>query len=150
MVESLKPPPDPINYEAHDVELNGKILHVPEVSHSTRADWAIRTMMERALRYSDEEVLIITKELAEVDVKALHSVELSRPFTTPALSDTGSNNSLLKEFAFDAYDVLNGHFGFIEWTDWFIAPYFDLGDDLGDRFWLGVFVADTFDETVVE
>lgn len=150
MIELLKPPPDPINYEAHDVEMYGKILHVPEVSCTARADWAIRTMMEQAVQYDDESVLTITKELLDEKLAPLHEVMLERPFRLSRLNDVGSNNNEMKVFAFDAYDALAEHFGSRLWDGWFIAPFFAPGDDMNNTFYLGVFAADYFGGTVIE
>jgi hypothetical protein len=155
MIELLRPPDDPVNYEAHKHTVHGKELDFVEVSHVVRRDWAIRTMMVQAVQYSYESVLTITKELGEADVKLLHGIELNRPFVMPqpvvcGLAGAGSHNEAMRVFPFDAYDALAEHFESAGWENWFIAPYFSAGDDAGDSFQLGVFVADTFNETVVE
>lgn len=152
MLDFFRPPADPINYEAHDIMVGGKTVHVAEVSHARRLDWAIRTSMERAVQCDDETVAELTKVLAEQRLEPMYAITLERPFILPSLQNRfGSNNSEMRAFAYDAFDELAKYFDATAvWQDWFIAPYFAKGDDTRESFQLGVFVADNFTQTVVE
>lgn len=117
-------------------------------------DTRIRGCMEQALSRSEDEIQETTKILEEVvvqgTVREILTVALVYPNRLPSANDPGSNNAKLSSFAFDAYQALADHFGVRRWSDWCIVPYFRSDDDTQEFFQLGVFVAEDFDETVVE
>lgn len=128
-----------------------RLGNVEAMSLSLQQDWQIRYAMMMAVQCDDIRVGEITKELQHVeDVVLLHAVTLRRPFHMPpaivgADSVLGSENTIMRTFAFDVYDALDEHFDHEVWGEWRIVPYFAEHDDTRGSFCLGVFA-----ETVVE
>lgn len=130
------------------------------VPHSRGAwnDFQLRCGMEHALQLDEELVLETTKALAESGLAPLHAVSVCYPFVMPPVSYDSEcmtdqqmrENAVLRDFAFDAQDVLKNHFESDTWCDWFVAPYFTEGDDAHNNLWLGVFVDDGLAQEVIE
>ncbi len=119
-------------------------------------DCRIRQAMSDVVQYEDDQVTEITKELQQQEhMVLLHSAVVQRPFSLPsavmggASSTFGTDNEVMRAFAFDAYEALDTYFGDRRWCHWLIAPYFAAGDDLRTSMYIGVFAKD-FAETVVE
>ena len=116
--------------------------------------------MEYALMFTAEDISGISKTIKEFGLCPLSdaSVVIQLPFNMPPTvyvpgcmnNQEEHQNILLNKFAFNAYDVLNRYFDGRQWQHWFIAPYFDDGDDMQQEFKLGVFVDPKFLQTVVE
>lgn len=121
-------------------------------------DGEIRRGMEYALRADDVSVAEITKQLVSHELEPLLSVEVRYPYQMPPsvykpgcmTNNQEEENTILREFAFDAYDCLAAHFSTDKWCNWFVAPYFAHGDDTRSSVNIGVFVAETFNWEVVE
>lgn len=141
----------PVSPEEREMLVHGRQVTMHEIPVSMQRDWQIRTMVERAVRYDEAQVSLITKELQEQGLQPLRGAEVTvvHPFKLPSVKDFGSNNETLRRFCFDTYDALAQHFTTGEWNDWFIAPYFREGDDMRMSCELGVFVTDIA-ETVVK
>lgn len=131
------------------------------VPHSRNAwnDFQLRCGMEHALQLSEEQAVVeITKALAESGLSPLHAASVRFPFTMPPMSYTPGcmddqqmrENALLRDFAFDAQDVLKDYFEGDIWRGWFVAPYFVEGDDAHGTLWLGVFADDGLAQEVIE
>lgn len=120
------------------------------VPHSRGAwnDFQLRCGMEHALQLNEESVLEITKVLAESGLAPLYAASVCYPFVVPLVSYNSEcmsdqqrrENAVLRDFAFDAQDILKDYFRGDIWCSWFVAPYFAEGDDGHTRVWIGVFV----------
>lgn len=141
------PPPRPMLWDK-------EARYMVEPGRRAWNDFEMRRSMERALSFEHEAIVELTKLLAVHDLRPLHSVRVTYPFIMsptpyppeglPPERDT--ENTRLKEFAFDAQDALDEYFGGSDWRHWFVAPY--MNDD--NTFYLGVFVDETFVTEVVE
>ena len=104
--------------------------------------------MDIALQQSPDDVQEISKLIQEAGLTPLRSVQIAHPYAQPPVVYTPgcmsqvqeSDNVRLKDFAFDAYDSLRDYFGDTRWAHWFIAPFYDSGDDTHETYSLGVFV----------
>ena len=110
-------------------------------------DNEIRRAMEYALRLTYEDQVLLQKYIEATAARPLFSIRLSCPYVAPPLvasgDKVGSHNDLLKDFAFEAYDLLDAYFDG-EWSnDWCIAAYKDRVDE-SNTFRLGVFLAQDF------
>ncbi len=123
-------------YKPSDIFAGNELLgHLPD---SIKVDYAVRSGIEVALRAANEEVQLISKELAERGLMPLGSVCLEKPIRLPFLQDHGSHNNVLQLFAIEAYEeaILLDSEGY----DWYILPYVNDDEDLEAVINLGIFV----------
>lgn len=113
-------------------------------------DYQIRHGMERAVLLDDQGVLALTKELSERELMPLLAVSIEHPFVAPGSESGEVDNRVLKGFAYDAYEHLATFFGDSDWNGWTIAPYYSQDDDMRLTMNVGLFVDESFRETVVE
>lgn len=127
---------------------NEMLSRLPE---SIKREWQIGIFLEQAINATNQDIAAVTKEIAA-------HPDMNRPLDTiriecAARGDCNKPGSLystvLLDFVTEAYLNLSNHFGGEEWGEWYILPYFAIGDDTNETFCVGVF-ADRMPETVVE
>lgn len=136
---SEPPPPNPDPKKAS-----------PPIPIALWQDCEIRRAMEHSVLNNEESTVASTKEIHERGLLLLLGISIALPLEKPSDSLPDTNNDLLSMFAYTAYDVLADYFQKADWHDWYIAPYFNEGDDMNRSFNLGVFIDENFNQTVVE
>ena len=107
-------------------------------------DWRIRAAIESVMSLSRVNFECSTKNIeamrAHNMVSELHASRLSLPCRSLMPDGPNDNNRALQEFAFEAYDKFDAHFGNQGWSEWYIMPYFQEGDIDVRKIHLGAFV----------
>lgn len=111
-------------------------------------DYYLRLAMENVLSCTHDEILTATKFIQESEIEEIYSVKLSKPICLPSAYTHGTHNDTLRQFAFDAYDLLQYVYGSNEWGDWLLIPHYRLGDDSFEDVTLGLFICNNNQQVI--